>query len=453
MKMAFSLIKKNSIKTILLKEVLFTVFSFLMVTMSLFHVFFNASSQEYLEHKKTYKTIIRERDSGTLNLIEDFNNVINQKPLDSVVFLSEKLLLDYKQHFNNSKLKIKEYNSKKKELVLKHSFRGRSSFHFWIHSMGIVILGLFFSSKSLYNDILKGKNYSAYFVSITGIIVCFFWIIHLTFLTVNDFNQNSYIVLILVCSILFGFFGKYSINYIVKMKLEKENMFNDAVRTIQELEKEVIFKQEEQKVEERQRISEELHDNVLGKLFGTRIGLGFLDVSENNNKSKFQVFLKELQEIENEIREVSHKLNASIDTSNAGFIAIIEQLLKEKSKIGHFKYLLDIDTNINWEKINEIYRVNLYRIMQEALQNIIKHAQAQNVVLIITNNNSRIDIEIKDDGIGFDSLKESNGIGIYNIKSRIKRLKGTILIKSKPNEGTELNISIPYKIQKLEITN
>ncbi|WP_299120318.1 tetratricopeptide repeat-containing sensor histidine kinase [uncultured Tenacibaculum sp.] len=206
-------------------------------------------------------------------------------------------------------------------------------------------------------------------------------------------------------------------------------------------------KLEEEKVKERNRISEELHDGILGKLFGTRFGLGFLPLKgDEQTLEKHQSFLDELQEIEKEIRDVSHKLSDNFDSSNINFTSIIEQLLKDKSTIGNFNYKFSFDKNIVWKNINEITKANIYRIIQEALQNIIKHAKAKNVTLVFSNENQNLIINLKDDGIGFNPKKGKKGIGMKNIKSRVDKLNGTVQFLSEVGKGTALLISTPYKM-------
>lgn len=200
---------------------------------------------------------------------------------------------------------------------------------------------------------------------------------------------------------------------------------------------------EEEKVKERNRISEELHDGILGKLFGTRVGLGFLDVSADEKiKEQYQSFLDELQGIEKEIRDVSHKLNTSFESSAVNFSTIIEQLLKDKSVVGKFNYKLQIEKNIHWKQIDQIAKVNIYRILQEALQNSIKHGNAQFVTVDFSIENSELTFLIKDDGKGFQR-NEKKGIGIKNMYSRVQKLKGTIAVSSAIDKGTSILIKIP----------
>jgi signal transduction histidine kinase/tetratricopeptide (TPR) repeat protein len=203
-------------------------------------------------------------------------------------------------------------------------------------------------------------------------------------------------------------------------------------------------KLEEEKTKERNRISQELHDDILGKLFGVRLDLGFLEIKgDNDTLKKHESFLDELQGIETEIREVSHKLNTNFDGSEIDFSSILKQLLKNKSHLGNFTYQLNINENVGWSEINEIIKVNLYRSLQEALQNIIKYAKAKNIVLDFSIKENNLIVHISDNGVGFNVKKRNKGIGLKNMKSRIQKLKGVFSVQSEIGKGTTIHFTIP----------
>ena len=87
----------------------------------------------------------------------------------------------------------------------------------------------------------------------------------------------------------------------------------------------------------------------------------------------------------------------------------------------------------------------IFRMIQESLKNIIKHSGAKQVQLILNYQDTSLDIEIKDDGIGFDPEKktERKEAGLNNIKTRLKLLNGYLNIHSRPYYGTSINLSIP----------
>lgn len=202
---------------------------------------------------------------------------------------------------------------------------------------------------------------------------------------------------------------------------------------------------EEEKARERNRISQELHDGILGRLFGTRVGLGFLELeADEKTQQQHEAFLDELQDIEKEIREVSHKLNDNFASTDVNFTTIITQLLESKSQIGGFQYHLNIDEQISWKSVDEVIKVNVYRIIQETLQNAIKHANAKNITLDFSTTQNELQIQIHDDGNGFNLKKSKKGIGLKNIKSRVEKLNGSITISSAMKKGTQIHIKIPH---------
>ncbi|MCF6168105.1 tetratricopeptide repeat protein [Lutibacter sp.] len=205
-------------------------------------------------------------------------------------------------------------------------------------------------------------------------------------------------------------------------------------------------KLEEGRLKERHRISEDLHDGVLGKIFGTRIGLGFLNIKGDEGAiKKHQFFINELQNIEKEIRTISHELKNEILSSKEDFFKIIDGLIEQKSNLGNFEYKTVYDNKIHWSEINDGIKINLYRILQEALQNIIKYANANNVKIEFKLEENTLILLIEDDGIGFNVFEKRKGIGIKNMKSRVRKLNGVFEINSTINKGTTIFVSCPIQ--------
>lgn len=203
---------------------------------------------------------------------------------------------------------------------------------------------------------------------------------------------------------------------------------------------------EQGRINERNRISEELHDGVLGKIFGTRMGLAFLNVAgDPKTQDQYKKFIQELQDIEKEMRIISHDLKNEILTSTTNFISIIENLLEEQTRIANFGYTLNKDNYIHWNEVSDDVKLNIYRIIQEAIQNINKHAKNATMVNVsLEEKNGLITLFIKDNGEGFDSDNVKNeGIGLRNMNSRANALKGNFSIESKKDKGTKILVTIP----------
>lgn len=189
--------------------------AFLLVSLSLFSVFFDEYSKEYLVHKSTYKSVVKKRDSINKSVILNHNKKLllafpNDKKIQA---LTDNLLLEYDKGFLEGRSYLKEYTAKKKLLANNHSFLGRSSFHFWIVYFGLITGLLYFSIKSLKDSFSRGSTFRHQFLDIIGVIVSIFWGIHSIFLTQDDFVKNKYILTLSVCSVLGGVFVYFITRY------------------------------------------------------------------------------------------------------------------------------------------------------------------------------------------------------------------------------------------------
>ena len=194
----------------------------------------------------------------------------------------------------------------------------------------------------------------------------------------------------------------------------------------------------------RKQISQELHDGILGKLFGSRMGLGYLELqASTETQLKYESLLNELQHIEQEIRDVSHKLHYNFSSVEVYFIKNIDLQLQEKSLLGNFSYKLQIDKKLSWENIASDIKLELYRILQECFQNILKHAKPSKVLLDFKLANKHLLVELVDDGIGFNTNQQFTGIGLKNIQVRAEKIGGSIQVLSEKTKGTTVQIKIP----------
>jgi signal transduction histidine kinase len=103
--------------------------------------------------------------------------------------------------------------------------------------------------------------------------------------------------------------------------------------------------------------------------------------------------------------------------------------------------ITDVDNNM----LTTEQQLNVYRIIQEHLNNILKHSKATNVFIGIKNQNNQVEINIKDNGQGFDVTIRRKGIGFKNIQSRAELLNGKMNVASKPGSGCLLTVNFPLK--------
>lgn len=205
---------------------------------------------------------------------------------------------------------------------------------------------------------------------------------------------------------------------------------------------------------EKKRLSKELHDGVLGRLFGLRLNLdGLNNYDDNDAKQQRLDYLNELKIIEQDLREISHELSRENLVLINNFVAILNRLVEEQAKVNSAKIKMIISDHIEWDKVSNMLKINMYRILQEALQNINKHAKAKNIrVNLLKDKKGNLLFEVEDDGIGFDLTdKKKKGIGTKNIISRAQQCKGIIDIKSEIGVGSKIIITFPLDNEIIKI--
>ena len=204
-------------------------------------------------------------------------------------------------------------------------------------------------------------------------------------------------------------------------------------------------KLEEGRQMEQKRMSEELHDGVLGRLFGVRLSLdGLNQQRQGDGFSEIRhKYIAELKAIEKEIRLISHDLGTDTLLTDVAFIDVIKDFITEQCTIHKLDYSFRSDIDIDWEEIPDNKKVNLFRIIQESLQNIFKHAKAESIKVNFVQDDENIILTIIDDGIGFKSNKVKKGIGIKNITSRVQQMNGRVEFLSNIEAGTKVSISVP----------
>ncbi|WP_282787411.1 tetratricopeptide repeat-containing sensor histidine kinase [Flavobacterium croceum] len=261
-------------------------------------------------------------------------------------------------------------------------------------------------------------------------------------------KEKNYILVYLFISVLFGI-GVYIIkNQMAKTKeLEYKQAQQKANEDIYKLIISQQSKIDEGKDVERKRIAKEIHDGLLGRIFGLRFNLDSLNYDNTPEAIQHRLqYINELKIIENDLREISHELSRENESLINNFLAIVNNLLQDQKKINTAKLTVNIDKEINWDNISNVSKINIYRILQESLQNINKYAQATLIKIeFFKDKNSNLVLKISDNGIGFNSNKKSKGIGIKNMNSRAKESGGVFEIKSEKGKGTVSVLVVPFK--------
>lgn len=225
-------------------------------------------------------------------------------------------------------------------------------------------------------------------------------------------------------------------------KLKLESALRDSQLQRQRAITEATIKGQEN---EREQLGAELHDNINQILATARL---YLDFAISEPVIRPEIVTKSKEFISQSIEEIRRLSKALLPPTleEFGLITALGELLDIISMPGNFKIKRD------WDFFQEQYlqkdqQLTIYRIVQEQLNNIIKHAAASTVTVSLhitkENDSENVELLIKDDGKGFDPALRRNGVGLRNITSRAELFGGTVTIQSKPGQGCELRVMFP----------
>lgn len=219
------------------------------------------------------------------------------------------------------------------------------------------------------------------------------------------------------------------------LRVMQKQVLNQKVQEQKKVTRAVIKAQEN----ERNHIGRELHDNVNQILASTKI---YLDVAGEKNAEVSLLLQYPLKLIENAIQEIRGLTHGYVAPLKNIDLYELTQLLLDRLH-DNFKIKTSFVYNVSQEMDDEL-KLNIYRIIQEQTNNIIKHAAANNVSVTMETANATINILVADDGKGFNPDKRRKGIGISNMINRIESFNGEMHIESAPGKGSVLHVKIPY---------
>ncbi|MDQ6903239.1 MAG: PAS domain S-box protein [Bacteroidota bacterium] len=197
--------------------------------------------------------------------------------------------------------------------------------------------------------------------------------------------------------------------------------------------------------EEKNKLGRELHDNINQILATVKIYLGLAKSGQNVEEDLVGKSYDYVIEAMKAIRKLSHSLAApSLEESNLK--EALHRLIEDINVLNDLKIQLLIEENCF--EINKDKELTLYRIVQEQLSNIIKYANAKTVIIQVKIVDDNLLLSVVDDGVGFDTLKKSAGIGLHNIRSRIEFYGGKMIIASSPGKGCAVEVALPHLVSK-----
>lgn len=243
--------------------------------------------------------------------------------------------------------------------------------------------------------------------------------------------------------------GAFIVNQDITKYKQIEKNLRDSEELLRSLSSELITAQEI----ERKRISRELHDELGQALSLIKLRLGHIEEHLIANQKLLKQYCADtinfIDQMIEDVRRISHDLSPTI-LEDLGLTSAIRRLVRGFIEIQRSVYIdhtiIDIDHLVSKES-----HINIYRIIQEALTNIVKHADARNISIVISHDDSGVIILIEDDGKGFDVERETTeitvdkGLGIASMRERMRMIGGIFDIDSQQGKGTCITLRIPCK--------
>lgn len=216
---------------------------------------------------------------------------------------------------------------------------------------------------------------------------------------------------------------------LLKQEINKQKLVAQAVVDAQEKERSLIGK--------------ELHDNINQILSTAKLYLEVAKNDENERANLIDMSTQGISDAINKIRSISHSLVPS-SIGDLGLIDSVLDLVESIKMTRKLKAEFHYDRYVD-EILTEPQKLMLFRIAQEQVNNVMKHANAKNLVIQIFVEDKMVVVSISDDGDGFnpDQLKNKKGVGLFNISSRAELFNGKVDIISAPGKGCTLLINVP----------
>lgn len=263
-------------------------------------------------------------------------------------------------------------------------------------------------------------------------------------LTIDQKSTLNYILIgSVVALLLVGFLAFRNVRHRHKLARQQDELQQQRIR---ELEKDrqllTVNSMLKGQEDERTRLARDLHDGLGGLLSGVKFSL--INMKDNlvmtpDNMAVFERSLDMIDTSIRELRRVAHNMMPEILTKFG-----LEEALKEYCSTINATKLLNVRFQSHGmdKRLDQSVEIIIYRIVQELLNNVIKHAGASEAFVQLIQEDNRLNIVVEDNGKGFDtaSLESSTGAGWANIRSRVEYLKGQLDINSEQEKGTLVNI-------------
>jgi Signal transduction histidine kinase len=201
--------------------------------------------------------------------------------------------------------------------------------------------------------------------------------------------------------------------------------------------------------DERKEISRELHDEVGQKLTALRMELGSLGRLRFTQDGEFAERLEEVKLLAEQslrsIRDIAAGLRPTM-LDDLGLQPALQRQARQFSRHTGIPVVTEVRGEI--ANLQERHKVYIYRIVQEGLTNCARHSGAKRINIVLEGNPDGVNLLVEDDGVGFDRTRQRSGIGLIGIEERVRELRGSLEVESRPGEGTRIRVHIPWSSEK-----
>jgi len=221
-----------------------------------------------------------------------------------------------------------------------------------------------------------------------------------------------------------------------KIRAMEQEIVDQRVQEQKSITRAILNAQEK----ERNHIGQELHDNISQILVSSKLFLGAAGAENETIRGLIEYPLELIDNSIEEIRQLSSRYVTPI--KNVDLRDLLQTLLNKLAENTSIDTTLEYD--VSNRELNDDLKLNIYRIIQEQINNIVKHAAPGRVDISVQAEPQSLHIEMSDDGKGFDVTSKRKGIGIQNMLNRIDSFNGKMDIESSPGHGCRIQIAIPY---------
>ena len=258
-------------------------------------------------------------------------------------------------------------------------------------------------------------------------------------------NEKDLMLAVVVATILFFLMMAFIVSYFIIYRRKRQEYRSQMRMAKEEYEKQLLQSQLEIQEQTFNQISQEIHDNVGQLLSLARIQINIMNERGCFDRRMLDEIKENIGKAMTDLRDIARSLNSE----RIRGASIVDAIVIESERINKSGVLRTSVTVEGTEcGINEQRKFILFRVIQESLQNILKHAQAKEVSIRFCYLPSELQIVVQDDGKGFDPdglSPGAGGMGLVNIRTRIGLTGGNVMIDSANQKGTSIQINIPYE--------